>query len=608
MPVAEPINVLELITPPDGFQFHAGVWLTHDLSWPVLCDLVAPALTGVITSGEPRIQETRAAVEPDAPGLVVLHAADRFTGGPVMPWAHQCAISGRRQHAKAALLQYRAVKGTRTKSRVLLGSGNLTRSGLNANLEVINWDERTRGSGDFLGVDLLNELRLLAKMMPDEPHLDRNLEALAAGFGNMEATGLLVSSLVERRAMLAAPGTDEGPAASIDIVSPGFAGDSDQRAAHAIAPWCGPDTEVRIHTGFEGTAATAAAGGGELQFSTGLLAGLRATGASVRVHAVPEVDDNGAGSGRLHAKLIALTKQDGSALLLSGSANCTGPGLLGLNREMMLRQPMRASRARQIVTALDSVEYPGSTQPPPDRVAAVDVAEQPKLVASMTLDDTARADSGSLIGELTISTAGPVGDLVVTYNGQLIELGVPTTVRLDAGQGCVAVTSGDSLYHVQIEVKAPDSIVDFWGRLIPERQLDQPDRDLQRLLKDVDRAAVAASVKPVRRRAAAAANDGFTIPLSQRLVVLARGRRRLADHRTASMTRIVEEYLDGRTDAEVERAVRVDEVTASRRTALAVHAAYDRTAPRDEDPLLAALSEAIPAFDMRDRSAGKDLT
>lgn len=111
MSIAEPTNVLDLVGPPEGFRFYAGVWLTHDLSWPVLCDLVAPALTGVITSGARRIQETRAAVAPDAPGLVVLHAADRFAGGPVMPWAHQCAVTGRRQHAKAALLQYRGRAG-----------------------------------------------------------------------------------------------------------------------------------------------------------------------------------------------------------------------------------------------------------------------------------------------------------------------------------------------------------------------------------------------------------------------------------------------------------------------------------------------------------------
>ena len=606
MSLAEPANVLQLLTPPDGFQFHAGVWLSHDLSWPVLCDVVAPALTGVVTTGERRIQEARAAVAPDAPGLVVLHAADRFAAGPVMPWAHQFPVAGRRQHAKAVLLQYRSERGSRTKTRVLIGSGNLTRSGLNSNLEVIHWDERTRGSGEFLGVDVLDELRLLSEALPDDPHLNASLESLGAGLGAMKPTGLLVSSVVEQRAMLAPPERSETPAAVIDVVSPAFAGDSDVRAAKALAPWCGPNTEVRIHTGFDGTPATAAAGGGELRLSTGLLSGLRATGAAVSVHAVPEMDDNGASSGRLHAKLIALSKGDGTAVVFSGSANCTGPGLLGINREMMLRQAMRASQVRQLVTALESIVYPGDPQPPSERVAAAEIAELPRLTAVMKIDEASRADGTYLIGELTVSAEGPIGDTKVICNGQHIEVGVPTLVRLDPNQGCIAVVSGDVIQLLQIEVTAPESIEDFWGQLTPEQRFDQPDRDLQRLLGDIDSVAAATVPKPPRSRRTAVVDDGFTIPLSQRLVVLARGRRRLADHRTESMSRIVDEYLDGRTDDEIRNGVRAEEVAASARTAMAVHAAYDRTADRDADPLLTRLSEAIPAFDKQDRPNGKD--
>ena len=608
MSIAEPTNVLDLVGPPEGFRFYAGVWLTHDLSWPVLCDLVAPALTGVITSGARRIQETRAAVAPGAPGLVVLHAADRFAGGPVMPWAHQCAVTGRRQHAKAALLQYRAERGTRTKTRVLIGSGNLTRSGLNSNLEVINWDERSRGSGEFLGVDLLNELRALAGSLPDLPHLTRSLEALASGLGAMKSTGVLVSSLFEQRAMLAEPHAAEPPATSIDVVSPAFAGDSDVLAAEALAPWCGPGTEVRIHTGFEGTRATAAAGGGVLRLSTGLLAGLRATGASVRVHAIPEVDDDGANSGRVHAKLIALTKVNGSALVLSGSANCTGPGLLGKNREMMLRRELRSYQALDIVEGLDSIEYPGETTPPPPRVPAVEIAKLPTLVPSMVIDEASRADGTHLTGVLTITSEGPVDGAVVSYNGQPIKLGVPTLVQLDPSQGCVVVMVGDVTQYLQIEVIAPESAIDFWGGLTPEQQVDRPDRDLQRLLGDIDRVTASTPQKPIRLRVrkGSAADDGFSIPLSQRLVVLARGRRRVADHGEASMARIVDEYLDGRTEAEIAQKVRVDEVAASKKTALAIHAGYDRTATRDVDPLLTALSESIVAFDRHIGPSDKD--
>ena len=72
------------------------------------------------------------------------------------------------------------------------------------------------------------------------------------------------------------------------------------------------------------------------------------------------------------------------------------------------------------------------------------------------------------------------------------------------------------------------------------------------------------------------------------------------------MARIVDEYLDGRTEAEIAQKVRVDEVAASKKTALAIHAGYDRTATRDVDPLLTALSESIVAFDRHIGPSDKD--
>ena len=256
---------------------------------------------------------------------------------------------------------------------MLIGSGNLTRSGLNSNLEVINWDERSRGSGEFLGVDLLNELRALAGSLPDLPHLTRSLEALASGLGAMKPTGVLVSSLVEQRAMLAEPHAAEPPATSIDVVSPAFAGDSDVLAAEALAPWCGPGTEVRIHTGFEGTRATAAAGGGVLRLSTGLLAGLRATGASVRVHAIPEVDDDGANSGPGSRQTHRPHK---------GRRVGTGAERVGkLHGARALGQEPRDDAAPRLRSYQASTSSKGSTPlsirakpPPPPRVPAVEIA------------------------------------------------------------------------------------------------------------------------------------------------------------------------------------------------------------------------------------------
>ena len=82
---SDAVNILELVAPPDNHVFHAGIWLSHDVDWRAVTDLLAPALTGVITAGRRQILETRAAVATDDPGLVVFHPGDRFTGGPVLP-------------------------------------------------------------------------------------------------------------------------------------------------------------------------------------------------------------------------------------------------------------------------------------------------------------------------------------------------------------------------------------------------------------------------------------------------------------------------------------------------------------------------------------------
>lgn len=112
MRIAEPTSILELIEPPKGYAFHAGIWLTHDLDWSALCNLVAPALTNVTTTGDRRMHDVRAGVDADAPGLVVLHAGGKhFSGGPALPWACEIPVPGRRQHAKAALLVYRSPSG-----------------------------------------------------------------------------------------------------------------------------------------------------------------------------------------------------------------------------------------------------------------------------------------------------------------------------------------------------------------------------------------------------------------------------------------------------------------------------------------------------------------
>ena len=87
------------------------------------------------------------------------------------------AVTGRRQHAKAAVLKIR--RGQRTRTRAVVTSANLTGGGLRTNVELAVWDERGGGSQPFIAVDLIGEISNLAKgLAPDIP-LDTALRALA---------------------------------------------------------------------------------------------------------------------------------------------------------------------------------------------------------------------------------------------------------------------------------------------------------------------------------------------------------------------------------------------------------------------------------------------
>lgn len=540
----------------------------------------------------------RAALTADAPGLVVLHAgADHFTGGPALPWAQDLAVSGRRQHAKAALLRYRSPSGGKDRTKVIVTSANLTRGGLTSNLEVMTWDEHGRAATPFLGVDLLKEIRALAALLPGREVLRPVLRALGTALKGLEPTGELRSSLVSERTMVPPRRRRDAPASRIVIVSPAFAGNTDTKAAAALAPWCGPETAVDIYAPFAGTRAVAETGEVPLELSKGLLTGLRSTGAAVTVHAIPAADDAGT-TRRLHAKVLAITSSDGSTVLLAGSANCTGPGLEGRNRELMVRRRSTRRQLQGLLDGLGSVPFNGPIEPPSRKVPKPTVASAGAVTAVFEIDPTVRADDGIWTGTLTITVDPAEPVTKAFYNGQPIAVGEPVRLTFHPARGTIEVHSGRRSHFTQVQVQAPEVEGGFWNRLTPERSLDQPDQDLIRLLGDVNR--------PAKKRPAASATsaktagtsaDGFTIPLSQRLVIIARLRRNLSDHRHADMAEFLDRYLDARTVGEAKAGIRAEEVAASRAVALAVHGAYDPTAKRPRIPLLAALQDAAIAFD-----------
>lgn len=598
MPPSEDTSLTELIAPPAGYRFHAGIWMTHDLDWTALCDLVAPALAGVTTTGPRRIQETRAEVHPTAPGLVVLHAGrDTFTAGPVLPWASEVAIDGRRQHAKLAVLQYRSDKGQHLRTKALVTSANLTRLGLVSNLEVVTWDEIGQGSGPFLGKDLLTEVIELAKRLPAPPTpLTRVIKALKVGIASAKKTQLLRSSLNDQHSMIPERRHYDAPARTIVIVSPAFAGNSDTRAAKALSRWCEPGTEVHIHTEFRGTADQAAKGKTGLVLSAGLVKTLEKTGAKVTKYAVPTQTDNDAPVRRLHAKAIAIIKQDQSAWVLTGSANCTGPGLYGENRELMVCQSATAAKAEAIISGLGAVPYEGIPIPPKPKQPKPTTPPAPVVTATFEIDPAARSGERSWPGTLTVEVDGE--HTSVRYGSIRLKPGTPTPVLLDAERGSVQVRVGGKLHQIQIQVEVPAGHSDFWMRITPEAGVDRPDQGLLRLLADVKQATTAKGTKGSKApKGPGVGDDGYRIPLSQRLVLLARHRTALRGLTPEEVDALLGNYVDSRSAHEIEEGVRRDEIAASRRVVTGIHCAYYPTTPGVGDALFDSLSGAVNSFD-----------
>ena len=609
---SDAVNILELVAPPDNHVFHAGIWLSHDVDWRAVTDLLAPALTGVITAGRRQILETRAAVATDDPGLVVFHPGDRFTGGPVLPWAGERKVSGRRLHAKAALLQYRSIRGA-VRTRVLVGSGNLTRAGLASNLEVLTWDEIQRGSRAFLGVDLLREIKRLAQELEPDSRTKEVLTALTGGLKTASPTGELMSSLT-RQGRLVPERKHKDPAArAVYVVSPGFAGDNDRQAAAALASWCGPDTHVHLYTGFTGSKKRAGAATEGLVLSRGLVDGLRRTGAAVTVHAIPEQDEDGA-TRRLHAKAVAVESANGRAHLWSGSATCTGPGLLGKNRELMVHQVTTADRVRKLLESLEAVEYRGELTAPPPTQRADKVKPSPQVTVTFVIGSGNRVDGPTWTGTMIASADTPVRGVKVFYNGREVPMGEPVELEISPDRGSVEVRVGESTRIVQIEVHRPPAEEEFWQNLTPEKKIDRPDAELERLLDDLDRAGRGVATKTGTDTSGTArpspVDGGFVIPLTQRLVLVARHRAALARWPREEVEKILDRYIDNRTETERKQGDGQEEIDAARSTVLAIHAAYrpeaETRSTKSQDPLLTELTAAVPAFDDALRSADDD--
>ena len=578
------VDHLELYRPPDGYRFVAGVVATHDLDWTFVVDQIAPALTGVITTGRRRRLETRAALEVVDPALLVLHSTGAsFVAGPVLPWAAATPVGGRRQHAKATVLQFRSTTrrgelGNKWRTRAIVGSANLTRHGFRTNRELLVWDEIAHSSTrPFFGRDLI---RALAELPAgDHTHGDdlrRLLRALRKRVKGAGSVGGLRSSIGEAKPVV--PQTSV-PSERIVVVSPSFAAASETFTGDVLAKRCTPHTQVDVFTGHRGTYADAAAGSPGLTWPASMLDRVRATGAAVTVHAVPEAGDP---ARRLHAKLVAFDRGDDWWIeVWTGSANCTRPGLAGRNRELMLCQWWSRARLRQLLDGLDAVPFEG----PIDLPGAATAGERvPRSRARLRfeIDPGCRPDSRQATGTWILE--GAEAGVSVEYLGQTIPSGrSPGVLDLERGSARVLTASGVHM-EIVIDVDVPEGGPGFWGRFTIEAREDRHDPSLLRLLGDVERARRPAPDGPGVKKVSG--DDRFAIPLRQRSVLLVRHRRRLSElpDRAEIIDAMLTDELHGET-------------TSSRQVVGAVLSAYEAKSRRSPDELLAALADAVGHLD-----------
>ncbi len=513
-------DVLDVFRPPAGYRFKRGVLLTHDCNWQHVTDTIAPTLAGCEDSSALVRRRTAQAT----PGVRLIVVADgrQAVSGPGHTWARLVRVGGRRQHAKAGLLEFVSPNGHRV-VRAYVGSVNLTPSGTSRNHELLVMDERNgKAPAASIVADVAAMLASAVKHLeiPAVHQHELRSTVLAIRKGLKAAkTKAVGHSLDEPRSLLDALGTPQ-PAEQVVIVSPAFAAASDSGVATALGPWISNATKV--------TLITQAGRDGVLRFSESALTELRrlAGARNVGVRAVPFDDDPGP-QRRLHAKLLAVVT-DGEARVLVGSANFSTPGLLGSNREAVVALTVPVAQLEQLLGELphDTHHGPVGKQKP---FTWDSTSPTPLVVATLEPDPTVPIAPNNLIGWLHLDSAG-LEVVRVVYDGNVLAdwRRHPIAVRDDIGVITVVVdVAGTEVpVVVPLEFEVPDEQLATW----PTGDSFKPLTDLERLLGTI-RVTARATKRPSKPNSAPSggnSDDKFVIPLQQRLVLLARYRRQVA--------------------------------------------------------------------------------
>lgn len=560
-------SLLDLVAPPPGYAFTCGVWLTHDISAQAVNRWLVPALVGMgVDSTSTAVAGAPAALLPGA--LTVVAAGDRINTAAAYPDVVTLIphVDGaRRLHAKVAVLSYtrtNAKAGTATGGTLtLVTSANITRGGLTRNREVFAAEWLPSNSGrPCLAFPVLQALRAFKNSMPTSrqktvlgsriEELWKSLPSKATGQAGVLAESLTAMPAIPLHQELLEQYVDPDAVTRVTLIGPAFADDHADVATH-LAWMLRPGVKVNLVVDTHLGAQDIRKHGGHVAVPTGLLDGLKArVGAeNVEILASAANDPSGA-TRRLHGKAITVHADDG-AYSVVGSGNITVRGLTGRTREMVVlvdhHGPHDPTADLNCVTVpADQIVATTRHDTLPDGVAATEVP----LMAVFYPDPGQHAGVTALKGTL----------VVADRKTGTIELPDGSIVRLIDGEAEVTLDPGDLRLTWQgtgasrrLAITIEPDYQEFWSGVPLDLTPTPVDPLLALLQHDIARAL--RPPKGAKGAGHAHADDGFHLPLNNRLNVLTRYRGALESLAPDRLDTILRQFFDDEPEHRVATTV-----------------------------------------------------
>lgn len=554
--------LLDVVTPPPGQRLVRGVWLTHDLTITALNDILLPVLAGLGTT-ERSAAAAAPGLLPDG-ALIVLAAGDQVRADALVP-AHTVRVipvTGRRQHAKVAILQFERTDPQESTATggilTLVTSANLTAAGLTTNREVYaaEWLP-TNGGGDSIAGPVLSAMRALAAQLDAgeaKTAVTRQLAALTKALTKTTKALTVPSAIahsLEPRKSASFPQTLAGllpkgqKPSRVLLVGPAFASDTSNVAQH-LKCLLSPGVHVDLVVGTFRSAGDLHRGD-RVEVPTALLTGLRQQVGADHVHVHAAATNDESGQARiLHGKTIIVEYPDLSVEML-GSANITTRGLTGHNREVVAFVTGPQGAVDAVLASVRAVPLK-SAQIVPVRargdLASSVTSSQTPIAATFTPDPGQDPRSTSLIG--TLSIPGHVTG-IVTFAGR------PDLDRhLAQGRARIEIDiRGLDLSMEYHGVKrnllvaiAPHDGRAFWTAIPVDTRPEPVDAMLQMLLRDYAAAGERTTAgSPAATGGGSPGNDGFSVPATRRLNLLTRYRRGLTKRTAKEVAGIVDQFF-----------------------------------------------------------------